>query len=35
MQLAANASRLLEEGRGALARTVTLIEPALDATGST
>lgn len=34
LRLAANASRLLEEGRGALARTVTLIEPALDAAGS-
>lgn len=32
LRLAANASRLLEEGRGALARTVTLIEPALGAT---
>ena len=29
LRLAANASRLLEDGRGALARTVTLIEPAL------
>jgi 3-deoxy-D-manno-octulosonic-acid transferase len=35
LRLAANASRLLEEGRGALARTVTLIEPALGAAGST
>ncbi|MEG3049513.1 MAG: glycosyltransferase N-terminal domain-containing protein, partial [Thermomonas sp.] len=34
MRLAVNASRLLEEGRGALARTVTLIEPALGAAGS-
>jgi len=34
LRLAANASRLLEEGRGALARTVTLIEPALAAAGS-
>ena len=34
LRLAANASQLLEEGRGALARTVTLIEPALGATGS-
>ena len=33
-RLAANASRLLEDGRGALARTVTLIEPALAAAGS-
>ena len=34
LRLATNASRLLEEGRGALARTVALIEPALDAAGS-
>lgn len=34
LRLATNASRLLEEGRGALARTVTLIEPALGAAGS-
>lgn len=34
LRLAANASRLLEDGRGALARTVTLIEPALGAAGS-
>jgi 3-deoxy-D-manno-octulosonic-acid transferase len=27
--MAANAARLLEEGRGALARTVALVEPAL------
>lgn len=33
LRLAANASRLLEEGRGALARTVTLIEPTLAAAG--
>ena len=33
-RMTANASQLLEDGRGALARTVTLIEPALGAAGS-
>jgi 3-deoxy-D-manno-octulosonic-acid transferase len=32
-QLAANAARLLEDGRGALARTLAMIEPALPAAG--
>src|SRR5690606_2518357 len=31
LQLAANAARLLDEGRGALARTLAMIEPALPA----